>query len=240
EDDVLDLIRKAEVFLCIRSSELATCDSGREELLARQVDQARATGSRIVVVEVLDRLDRRRSQAGATKSSSAGGDHSALGRYAGESDMTFCSVEPSETALRSLLGVTLSRSLRLDQDLSDFTVTVAEWRRLLGGVRAAAGVDLTGPPDSDTASWMRLRAESAHVSGAQVMAMCDELPDVTHQSMARRAIVVGLLRSMARNTDGRAPTDVRPLWRLLRPTLDVSSGIPIRATVGSQGFYVIP
>src|SRR5262249_31714071 len=120
------------------------------------------------------------------------------------------------------------------------TVTVAEWRRLLGGVRAAAGVDLTGPPDSDTASWMRLRAESAHVGGAKLMAMCDELPDVTHQSMARRAIVVGLLRSMARNTDGRAPTDVRPLWRLLRPTLDVSSGIPIRATVGSQGFYVIP
>ena len=240
EDGILDSIGRAEVFLFIGSSESVMRD-GREELLARRFDHALATGSGIVVVDVFDRLPRPRPGADATDSLAAG-IRSTLGRHVDEPDVTFYSAEPSESALRSLLGVTLSSSLRLDRDLSGFTTTIAEWRMLLCGVQAAVEVGLTEPVDSDSYAWMRTEVESARIGGDKLIEMCEKLPDVAHRSMARRAIVVGLLRSLARPEDTgiRAPTDVRPLWRLLQPALDVSSGIPLSATLGSQGFYVIP
>jgi hypothetical protein len=240
EDGILDSIARAEVFLFIGSSESVMPD-GREELLARRFDHALATGSRIVVVDVFDRLAPARPGGGATDSLAAG-IRSTVGRHVGEPDVTLYSAELCESALRSLLGVTLSSSIRLDRDLSGFTTTIAEWRMLLFGVQAAVKVGPTEPVGLDSYARMRTKAESARIDGDKLMGMCEELPDVAHRSMARRAIVVGLLRSLARHEDTGvcAPTDVRPLWRLLQPALDGSSGIPLSATLGSQGFYVIP
>lgn len=58
-------------------------------------------------------------------------------------------------------------------------------------------------------------------------------------AIALRAVVAGLVLNISR-TNNTQETDLREVWKILYPTLNNSSGLPIHASLGSQGFLSIP
>lgn len=241
EEEVINLIRNAEVFLLVGSSPRTTRGRDQEEWIIRQLDQAVAADCKIVFAEVSDPHSWSHSRTLVPDSSPANARLLPPG-HTRDPDVTIYSGTPSESTLRSLLSVVSSVPLHLDRSLSEFAVTRTEWRRLLDGVWAAAGLDRPQRFDADPAAWMDKGGEHSSLDGRTLLGMSEELPDVTCRSLARRAVVIGLLRKIGRDRDiaAAAPTDVRPLWPMLQSTLDVSSGIPLQVTLSSQGFYLIP
>lgn len=58
-------------------------------------------------------------------------------------------------------------------------------------------------------------------------------------AIATRAIVVGITIHISRNSISKF-TDLRGIWKILYKTLNDKSGLPIHASLGSQGFLSIP
>ncbi len=154
---------------------------------------------------------------------------------------------PSAAALRLIMSSVVSTPIDLNAEVDRFNAPWPEVAAIMAGVRATATGEFDHAPRlAESTLRARFGCSSEllmdrRITGRDLVDAYEDVTSAAARALIVRTLVVGLLKRVARPVPpGSAITDLRPLWPLLRSTIEEPTGVPARFIRSSQGFYAMP
>lgn len=231
-DRIYDRIRAATTFLVILTEGVIRSIAQHGSSIHRQLSCAVQSGRRIAVVQV--------GRGPAPPPNLAAALEGRIPR------VHILVSPPSAATLRLIANAVVSTPIDLNAEVAGFDAPWPEVAAIMAGVRATAMGEFDHAHVAEAALRARLggsseRLTDGRVSGRDLVDACEEVTTAAARALMIRTLVVGLVRQVARPVPaGCAVTDLRPLWPLLRSTIEGPTGVPARFVRSSQGFYAMP
>lgn len=232
-DRIYDRIRMAATFLVIVTDGVIRSLAQSHSSIHRELSCAVESGRRIAVVQVGRRAALPPNFAPALEGK--------------KRHVHILVSPPSPAALRLIMSSVVSTPIDLKAEVDRFSVPWPEVATIMAGVRATATGDFDHAPRiAESALRCRFRGSSEplmdrSITGRDLVDACEDVTSAAAKALMIRTLAVGLLKQVARPVPpGSAITDLRPLWPLLRSTIEGPTGVPARFIRSPQGFYAMP
>jgi hypothetical protein len=123
-------------------------------------------------------------------------------------------------------------------ELDNFKISKDYFNTLVEGVFVTISKDLTfNSISTNDIVNLVYDLNSSELTATECLSRLDNYDFDFKVAIALRAVVAGLTINISRNNK---LADMRGVWKILYRTLNKDSGIPIKASLGSQGFLSIP
>jgi hypothetical protein len=229
---IYDRIRTAATFLVILTEGVIRSLAQHHSSIRRELSCAQESGRRIAVVQVGRRSVLPPNLAPALEK--------CIPR------VHILVSPPSAATLRLITNSVVSTPIDLKAEVDGFDAPWVEVAAIMAGVRATAMGEFDHARLAESALRARLGGSSEHlmdrrITGRDLVDACEDVTSAAARALMTRTLAVGLLKHVARPVPpGRAITDLRPLWPLLRSTIDGPTAVPARFVRSPQGFYAMP
>ncbi len=137
---------------------------------------------------------------------------------------------------------------KMNQELKfkfdNYIISQVEFKKLVEGVYVTISKDLTfkGVSSNEIVD-LFFTSLTKELTASQILTLIDNYKNSDFKiAIALRALISGVIIFISREQDDQKNklTDLRHIWQLLYRTINKTSGIPINASLGSQGFLSIP
>jgi len=232
DDRIYDRIRTAATFLVILTEGVIRSLAQNHSPIHRELSCAVKSGRRIAVVQV--------GQRSVLPPNLAPALDEMIPR------VHILASPPSAATLRLITNSVVSTPIDLNAAVDGFDAPWPEVAAIMAGVRATAMGEFDHARLAESALRARLGGSSEHlmdrrITGRDLVDACEDVTTGAARALMNRTLAVGLLTHVARPVPpGCAITDLRPLWPLLRSTIEGPTAVPARFVRSPQGFYAMP